>query len=225
MRPGARRLRPAPGHGRAPRATARPSSPSWRAGSPPPAERALALELELFEELRQAVLASSETVAGTAAALAELDLCAGLATLAAEQRYVRPLVDDSDAFLIQGGRHPVVEQALARGSQSFVANDCDLGPDASLWLLTGPNMAGKSTFLRQNALIAIMAQLGSFVPAAQGAYRRGRPAVLARGRRRRPRPRALDLHGRDGRDRGHPQSRRPAQPGDPGRDRPRHGHL
>ena len=131
------------------------------------AERALALEIELFEELRQAVLASSETVAGTAAALAELDLCAGLATLATEQRYVRPLVDDSDTFLIRGGRHPVVEQSLARSSQSFVANDCDLGPNASLWLLTGPNMAGKSTYLRQNALIAIMAQLGSFVPAAK----------------------------------------------------------
>ncbi len=131
------------------------------------ADRALALELELFEELRLAVLGASDTVAGTAAALAALDLCAGLATLAVEQRYVRPQVDDSDAFLIRCGRHPVVEQSLARAGQGFVANDCDLGADRSLWLLTGPNMAGKSTFLRQNALIAIMAQLGSFVPASE----------------------------------------------------------
>jgi DNA mismatch repair protein MutS len=131
------------------------------------ADRALALELALFEELRLAVLATSGTVAATAGALAELDLCAGLATLAVEQRYVRPQVDGGDTFLIRGGRHPVVEQSLARASQPFVANDCDLGADRSLWLLTGPNMAGKSTFLRQNALIAVMAQLGSFVPASE----------------------------------------------------------
>jgi DNA mismatch repair protein MutS len=131
------------------------------------AERALALELLLFEELRQAVLAEGEAIALTAASLAELDVAAGLATLATEQRYGRPLVDDGDEFLIQGGRHPVVEQALAKGSQSFVANDCDLGAAGSLWLLTGPNMAGKSTFLRQNALIAILAQMGSFVPATK----------------------------------------------------------
>ena len=130
------------------------------------ADRALALELELFEQLRQAVLASSEAVARNAAALAELDLCAALAELAVEQRYVRPTVEDGAAFLIQGGRHPVVEQSLARASQEFVANDCDLGPEQALWLLTGPNMAGKSTFLRQNALIAVLAQMGSFVPAA-----------------------------------------------------------
>ena len=130
------------------------------------AERALALELELFEELRQLTLADSDGIAATAAALAELDLAAGLATLATEQRYSRPHVDESDQFLVRGGRHPVVEQALARSSQSFVGNDCDLGSDGALWLLTGPNMAGKSTFLRQNALITIMAQMGSYVPAA-----------------------------------------------------------
>ena len=116
--------------------------------------------------MRQLVLADSAAIATTAGALAELDLTAALATLAVEQRYCRPTVDDGDAFQIRGGRHPVVEQALARNSQGFVANDCDLGPAASLWLLTGPNMAGKSTFLRQNALITVMAQLGSFVPAA-----------------------------------------------------------
>ncbi|MGD9508686.1 MAG: DNA mismatch repair protein MutS [Geminicoccaceae bacterium] len=131
------------------------------------ADRALALELELFEQLRQAVLASAEEVARNAGALAELDLCAALAELAVDQRYVRPAVDGGTAFLIRGGRHPVVEQSLARASQSFVANDCDLGGDHALWLLTGPNMAGKSTFLRQNALITVMAQMGSFVPAAE----------------------------------------------------------
>ena len=129
------------------------------------AERALALELELFEELHRLVLADSADIAANAAALAELDVAAALAALAVEQRYCRPVVDDGEAFLVRGGRHPVVEQALARDSQGFIANDCDLGPGASLWLLTGPNMAGKSTFLRQNALIAILTQLGSFVPA------------------------------------------------------------
>jgi DNA mismatch repair protein MutS len=131
-------------------------------------ERALALELEVFEELRRLVLAEAEAIAGTAAALAELDVAAALAALALEQRYVRPVVNGGDAFLVRGGRHPVVEQALARSSAAFVANDCDLGGSAgSLWLLTGPNMAGKSTFLRQNALIAVLAQMGSFVPAAE----------------------------------------------------------
>ena len=99
--------------------------------------------------------------------MASLDVAAALAELAVTERYVRPLVDESLAFTISGGRHPVVEQALRKTKgPAFIANDCDLGLDRHLWLLTGPNMAGKSTFLRQNALIAIMAQLGSFVPAA-----------------------------------------------------------
>ena len=135
------------------------------------AERALAVELDEFEALRAVVLARGDAVATTAAALAELDVCSGLAALAVEQRYVRPAVEESEAFAIRAGRHPVVEQALARASRPFVANDCELGPDGALWLLTGPNMAGKSTFLRQNALIAVMAQAGSFVPA--GAARIG----------------------------------------------------
>lgn len=128
-------------------------------------ERALALELELFETLRQAVIAASNPISMTAAVLAELDVAAALATLAVEQNYARPQVDDGTGLRIEGGRHPVVEQALARGQDSFVANDCDLEPENALWLLTGPNMAGKSTFLRQNALITVMAQAGSFVPA------------------------------------------------------------
>jgi DNA mismatch repair protein MutS len=133
------------------------------------ADRALGIELEVFERLCAAVVAHGEPVKQAATALATLDVEAGLAALAAERSYIRPQVDGSLTFVIEGGRHPVVEQALARDGTPFVANDCDLtapGADAGrLWLITGPNMAGKSTFLRQNALIAVLAQMGSFVPA------------------------------------------------------------
>ena len=130
-------------------------------------ERAAALELEIFERLRAAVLDAAEPIAGTAAALAVLDVTAALAELAAAERWVRPEIDDGPAFVVVGGRHPVVEQFLRRQGQPFVANDCRLDGDSRLWLLTGPNMAGKSTFLRQNALIVVLAQIGSFVPATQ----------------------------------------------------------
>jgi DNA mismatch repair protein MutS len=154
------------------------------------ADRALALELELFETLRQAVLAEAEPIADTAAALAELDVAAALAELAVAEGYVRPRIEESTAFVIEGGRHPVVEQALRRQGQAFVANDCALADDGRLWLLTGPNMAGKSTFLRQNALIVVMAQMGGFVPAAEAGIgvvdrlfsRVGAADDLARGR-------------------------------------------
>ncbi len=130
------------------------------------ADRALAIELALFEDLVGEVVARAEAVAGAARALAVLDMTAALAELAEAETYCRPVVDASLAFAIEGGRHPVVEAALARSQEgSFVANDCDLGPERRLWLVTGPNMAGKSTFLRQNALIALLAQIGSFVPA------------------------------------------------------------
>ncbi len=133
------------------------------------AERALALELKLFEDLVGEVAARADELGEAARALAGLDLAAALAELAVERTYVRPEVDDSLALRVRAGRHPVVE-ALAAGGEGagpggFVANDCDLGPEQRLWLVTGPNMAGKSTFLRQNALIAILAQMGSFVPA------------------------------------------------------------
>jgi len=131
------------------------------------ADKILALELELFADLRGEIQGRIGMIEKTAAALAELDVGAGLAELAVRYDYVRPAVDDSHDFVITGGRHPVVEIALHKQSSRFVANDCDLGPSARLWLLTGPNMAGKSTFLRQNALIAILAQTGSFVPARQ----------------------------------------------------------
>ena len=95
-----------------------------------------------------------------------MDVAAALATLAVEQKYARPKIDNSLAFDIKEGRHPVVEAALQKQSEAFIPNNCDLGEARRLWLLTGPNMAGKSTFLRQNALITILAQIGSYVPAA-----------------------------------------------------------
>jgi len=127
-------------------------------------EKALELELALFARLVAAVLAETETLRALADALAEIDVAAGLAHLAATRSFCRPLIDQSLAFAIAGGRHPVVETTVGAEGRSFVANDVDLTGGA-VWLVTGPNMGGKSTFLRQNALIAILAQIGSFVPA------------------------------------------------------------
>jgi DNA mismatch repair protein MutS len=135
-------------------------------------DQALAIELELFETLAAEVRASHLALSRIADALAILDVAAALAELAHERRYSRPLVDRSLIFRIARGRHPVVEAALlAENRGPFTANGCDLSPGGTgfgpgrLWLMTGPNMAGKSTFLRQNALIAILAQMGSYVPA------------------------------------------------------------
>ncbi len=129
----------------------------------------LALEQEKahFEALRSAVLERAAAIAAAARGLAELDLSAALADLAVAEDWVAPVVDDSRAFDVLGGRHPVVERALKRSGTAFVPNDCRLteGGTPAIWLLTGPNMAGKSTFLRQNAVIALLAQMGSFVPA------------------------------------------------------------
>ena len=130
-------------------------------------EKILATEIELFNRLIDEVRIAADDISRTAKALAELDVAAALADLAAEKNYCRPRVDDSFCFEIEDGRHPVVEASLARGHEGgFVGNDCKLGGDNSnIWLITGPNMAGKSTFLRQNAIIAVMAQIGSYVPA------------------------------------------------------------
>ena len=132
-------------------------------------DRALEIERGIFARLRDAVLDRAGPIGAAARALAEIDLTAAFADLATGEGWVRPQVDDSRAFAIRGGRHPVVERALRRKGDAFVANDCDLttGDTPAIWLLTGPNMAGKSTFLRQNALIAILAQAGGFVPAQQ----------------------------------------------------------
>jgi DNA mismatch repair protein MutS len=132
-------------------------------------DRALALEMQHFEALRAEAAARAEAISAAARALARLDVAAALAELAVARDWRRPVVDESAAFEVEGGRHPVVEAARLAAGESFVPNDCrlDAGGGARLWLLTGPNMAGKSTFLRQNALIAILAQAGSFVPAAR----------------------------------------------------------
>lgn len=130
------------------------------------ADRALALELELYEELVRKTLGHGKAILDAAEALATLDVAASHAELAREKDYTRPVIDDSLRFDIEGGRHPVVEAALEAGNEGrFVANDCSLSDENRLWLLTGPNMAGKSTFLRQNALIAVLAQIGAYVPA------------------------------------------------------------
>jgi len=127
------------------------------------ADRALALELRLFDDLVGEIMAARPEIAAAATALAALDLAASHAECAAETGWTRPEIEPGTGFEISGGRHPTVEAALA-GQGSFIANDCVLGEDR-IWLVTGPNMAGKSTFLRQNALILILAQIGSFVPA------------------------------------------------------------
>lgn len=130
--------------------------------------RALEIEKRLFENLRGLVTGLAPQISETARALAEIDLATALAHLARTDNWCKPTLDNTRAFDIAGGRHPVVEHALGQqGGAPFIANDCNLSADkeAAIWLLTGPNMAGKSTFLRQNALIAILAQMGSYVPA------------------------------------------------------------
>lgn len=143
-------------------------------------DRALGLELEIFDRLAEMAIQNGEELRNAAHAFAQLDVAASLAKLAIDENYTRPDVDNSLSFAVEGGRHPVVEQALKRAGHPFIANACDLSPIPSqtsgqIWLLTGPNMAGKSTFLRQNALIALMAQTGSFVPA-----RRARIGIVDR---------------------------------------------
>jgi DNA mismatch repair protein MutS len=132
------------------------------------AERALAIEMDLFNQFCQQVIDARAEISSCAAALADLDCLSSLAHLARTQNHVRPDIDEGVAFAVKDGRHPVVEAALARdGASRFIANDCTLGTsETTIWLLTGPNMAGKSTFLRQNALIIVMAQMGAFVPAS-----------------------------------------------------------
>jgi DNA mismatch repair protein MutS len=152
-------------------------------------ERAAARERVVFGSLVQTTLAHADALAACADALAVLDVVQSAAKLAEPGTWCRPLVTDDDAFLVNGGRHPVVEAALA-GHAQFVPNDCDLSPEQRVLLLTGPNMAGKSTFLRQNALIVVLAQAGLPVPAESASIgvvdrlfsRVGAADDLARGR-------------------------------------------
>ena len=151
---------------------------------------ALAAEDAHFEELVGEVVSRREAIAATAAALARIDVSAGLAERASEGDWCRPDIVAEPVLAIEQGRHPVVEAALAQAGERFVANDCHLGPGSRLWLIGGPNMGGKSTFLRQNALILLLAQAGSFVPAGKATVgladrlfsRVGASDNLARGR-------------------------------------------
>jgi DNA mismatch repair protein MutS len=132
------------------------------------AGHALDIERRIFETLRAEVLDQAPALQSCARALAQIDLHAAMAELSRQRDWVRPQVDAGRGFVVEGGRHPVVEAALTRAGTAFVANDLDLTPPgdgAAIWLVTGPNMAGKSTFLRQNALIALLAQMGAHVPA------------------------------------------------------------
>ncbi len=128
-------------------------------------ERALAIELEIFKNLVDQVLEMRASFVKLSKAVAELDVAAGLGDLAVHNHYARPILTEGDEFLIRAGRHPVVESALQAKNQPFVANDVNLSQGQGIWLVTGPNMAGKSTILRQNALMIILAQMGAFVPA------------------------------------------------------------
>ena len=131
---------------------------------------ALEIEKQLFADLCGQIIDYAVEISLAASALARVDVSVALADIAVEKNWTRPALSTDRAFNIIGGRHPVVEGALSRSAgEAFIANDCDLSADGKnakpIWLLTGPNMAGKSTFLRQNALLALMAQMGSYVPA------------------------------------------------------------
>ena len=129
-------------------------------------DKALALEEKMFGELVGQAMDQADGIGRLSYTLAAIDVACGLANLAEDMHYCRPTLCDDTGFEIAGGRHPVVEQVLKQqDGQSFIPNDCTMSGDSYLWLLTGPNMAGKSTYLRQNALIAILAQMGSYVPA------------------------------------------------------------
>ena len=127
-------------------------------------DKAKALEFELFVKVRDLVASETASLLQTADVLAEVDFLAGLAELASARNYTRPAVVDEPILRIEAGRHPVLDQLLPAGT--FVPNDIDLSPDGGMfWLITGPNMAGKSTFIRQAALLTLLAHIGSFVPA------------------------------------------------------------
>lgn len=129
-------------------------------------ELGLQMELDLFEQLRQKILSRNESICITCAAVGRLDIAAALATLAMQNNWVRPILTTESVFDVKNARHPVVETALKENNQKFIPNNCLMDEEKDrLWILTGPNMAGKSTFMRQNALIVVLAQTGCFVPA------------------------------------------------------------
>jgi DNA mismatch repair protein MutS len=129
------------------------------------ADKVLKIELDIFAELKQRILEQSDQIVSAARAIACLDLYLSFAEIAHMRHYVRPIMTNNKELQIIAGRHPVVEEMQKRKGENFIHNDCALGDLETLWLITGPNMAGKSTFLRQNALITIMAHVGCYVPA------------------------------------------------------------
>lgn len=149
----------------------------------------LKLEIILYNQLVEEVLSKTGPLSILAHSIAIIDVSCNLAKLAMKHNYCRPVIDESLEFKIHNGRHPIIENSLKLQKQEFIANDCKL-QEQNLWLITGPNMAGKSTFLRQNALIAILAQMGSYVPASSAHFgvvdkifsRVGAADDLARGR-------------------------------------------
>ncbi len=131
-------------------------------------DKYVSLELSLFKELCDDILMAHDDIEKFSESISQIDVFTNLATIALENNYTKPIIDDSLAFEIIDGRHPVVEANIKKQASTFIPNDCILenkDDQSKLWILTGPNMAGKSTFLRQNAIIIIMAQIGSFVPA------------------------------------------------------------
>ena len=187
-------------------------------------ERRIAMELALFTALRARVAGEAERLLALGARVAAADTLAALAEVAHRNGYCRPLVDDGGVIDLADARHPVVERLAAAGS--FVPNDVHLDPAAEqILIVSGPNMAGKSTLMRQVALAVIQAQMGGFVAARARAHRPLRSDLHPRRRRRQPGPRRVDLHGRDARDGADPPPRHGAQPDRPRRDRARHLDL
>ena len=186
-------------------------------------ERITEREVEIFEALRRTVAAEAPRIQDTARGIASLDVLAALAETAAVCNYTKPQMHDGDALVATDARHAVVERHAA---DAFVPNDVTLdGAGHQLVILTGPNMGGKSTYLRQTALLCLMAQAGSFVPARDGEAADRRPHVRPRRRLRQHRARPVDLHGGDAGDGEHPALGHVEQPRHPRRDRARHGDL
>ena len=189
-------------------------------------EKIVEIERRLFAELRSAIAGEARRIRQTALALAEVDVLAALAQIAALRNYCRPKFDDSADIEIVDGRHPVIEQQELGSGDRFVPNDLFLNSTTNaILVLTGPNMGGKSTYLRQAALTVILAQMGSFVPARSARLGTGGSRLHPHRRQRQPGPRTFHVHGRDDGDRRHPAHRHSAVADPARRSRPRHLHL